>query len=221
MSSVDLNFSPHVITTMLLVEVAMEMNKFELVARHLGFEENQIIRIQEDYDTRHERCYQMLREWWQNAPIQSPATLEELHRVMCFTDQGNCLPRILDRNVKYEDIEWLSKATNISEKSLRYTVKDSTAMNTLLSDVATKLAATWRQVGRAIGIDDCELDEIQCDYQKVIERAYQMLRRWREKYGSSALVSQLAIALLIVDQSKIISLILKNYREKNVYIFYS
>ena len=205
LSSVDLDFSPYVITTRLLVEVAMEMNKFELVARHLGFEENQIIRLQEDYDSRHERCYQMLWEWWQNSPKQSPATLEELHRVMCFTDQGNCLPKILERNSKYDDIEWLCSATDISKKSLHYTVKNSTAGNTLLSDMAAKLAGTWRQVGRAIGVDDSELDEIQHDYQKVIEKAYQMLRRWREKYGSSALVSQLAIALLIVGQSKAIS----------------
>ena len=202
MSSVNFNFSPHVITTRILVQVAMEMNHFEFVAQHLGFEENRIIRLQEDYDTHDERCYQMLREWWENSPNQS-ATLEELHEALCSTDQGNCLPKKLEECNNYENINWLSYTTGISAEALSntYTLQKDTAV------LATKLIEKykWHPVGRLVGLDDAEIDEIQHDYKMVRERAYQMLRRWREKQGSSATLSQLAVALLIVRQPKAIT----------------
>ena len=199
MSSVNFNFSPHVITTRILVQVAMEMNHFSIVARHLGFDKNRIIRLQEDYDTIDERCYQMLREWWENSPNQS-ATLEQLHEALCSTDQGNCLPKMLEEYNNYENINWLSNTTGISVKTLSdtYMLQEDTAV------LATKLTK-WRPVGRLVGLDDGEIDEIQCDHKKVRERAYQMLRRWREKQGSSATLSQLAVALLIVRQQNAIT----------------
>ena len=201
MSSINFDFSPHDITTRILVQVAMEMNHFEFVARHLGFDKNRIIRLQEDYDTHDERCYQMLREWWENSPEQSPATLEQLHEALCCTDQGDCLPKILEECNNYEDIYWLSNTTDISEESLRNTLHEDF---TLLAMKLTE-KCIWRPVGRLVGLDDAEIDEIQCDYKKVRERAYQMLRRWREKHGSSATLSQLAIALLIVRQQKAVT----------------
>ena len=201
MSSVDFDFSPHVITTRILVQVAMEMTHFEFVAQHLGFDKNHIIRLQEDYDVRDERCYQMLREWLENSPNQSQGTLEELHEALCFNNQENCLPEILERNHNYENIEWLSSTTGISEEILNNTLHDTVVS----CDVAAKLTGKWRQVGRLVSLADTEIDEIQWDYEKVIERAYQVLRRWREKHGSSATLSQLVIALLIVRQPKAIT----------------
>ena len=200
MSSVDFDFAPHIITTRILVQVAIEMTKFEFVARHLGFDEDHITRLQEDYDTRDERCYQMLREWWENSPKQSPATLEELHRALCFNGHENCLPKKLERNNSYKSVEWLSSTTGISEKILNNTLSDD---NTVV--LCTKLTVKWRHVGRLVGLDDDDIDEIQCDYLKVRERAYQMLRKWRQKHGSSATLSQLVIALLIVNQPNTIT----------------
>ena len=86
-----------------------------------------------------------------------------------------------------------------------YTVIDDDVLRGVLLDVATKLTAKWRHVGRVVGLDDSDIDEIQCDNGKVRERAYQMLRKWRDKDGSSAKLSQLVIALLIVRQPKVIT----------------
>ena len=201
-SSIDFDFSSHVITTRMLVQAAMEIIRFEFVARHLGLDENDIGRLQEDYETRDERCYQMLQEWQKNS--SSPATLEELHRALCLTNQENCLPKILETHDNYESVEYLSSITDIPEKILSNTVTDDVLRGVLL-DVATKLTAKWRHVGRVVGLDDNDIDEIQCDHDKVRERAYQMLRRWRDKRGSSAKLSQLVIALLIVHKQDIIT----------------
>ena len=187
----------------------MEMTQFEFVARYLGFDENNISRLQEDHDTRHERCYQMLREWWENS--SSPATLEELHRALCSTNQENCLPKILETQDNYENVEYLSGITDIPERILRHTVIDDDVLCGVLLDVATKLTAKWRHVGRVVGLDDSDIDEIQCDHNKVRERAYQMLRKWWNKDGSSAKLSQLVIALLIVRQRDIITYLKESY----------
>ena len=202
-SSIDFDFSSHVITKRILVHVAMEMTQFEFVARHLGFDKNSIIRLQEDYDTRDERCYQMLREWWENS--SSAATLEELHKALCSTNQENCLPEILELNISYESVEYLSSTTDIPERILRDTVIDDDVLRGVLLDVATKLTAKWRHVGRVVGLCDTDIDEIQCDHDKVRERAYQMLRKWWDKCGSSAKLSQLVIALLIVHKRDVIT----------------
>ena len=204
-SSIDLDFSPLVINKTILVQVAMEMSYFKFVARHLGFSKNRIVRLQEEYDTYDERCYQMLRQWWENAPKISPATLEELHRALCLTDQEFCLPEVLKLNKDYMSIEHLSSTTDIPERILRHTVIDDDVLRGVLLDVATKLTAKWRHVGRVVGLDDSDIDEIQCDHDKVRERAYQMLRKWWNKDGSSAKLSQLVVALLIVHELKVIT----------------
>lgn len=201
-SLINLDFSPNVITTRILVQVAIEMTKFEFVAQYLGFDKNNICRLQEDYNTRDERCYQMLREWWENSTKESPTTLEELHRGLCLTDQGNCIPGILKRNDDYKNIEYLSDITKLTEKMLNSTIITINGDTTVLSDVAAELTrkCTWCHVGRLVGLEDNEIDEIENNYDKCRERAYQMLRKWLEKYGSSAKLSQLAVALLIVRQ---------------------
>ena len=203
-SLINFDFSPNVITTRILVQVAMEMTRFEFIARYLGFDKNDVVRLQEDYNTRDERCYRMLREWWDNSTKESPATLEELHRALCLTDQGNCIPELLKRNDNYKNIEYLSNVTKLTEKMLNSTINGNT---TILSVVAAKLTkkCAWRHVGRLVGLDDSEIDEIENDCDKCIEKAYQMLRRWGEKYGSSAKLSQLVIALLIVRQPNTIT----------------
>ena len=181
------------------------MTQFEFIAQRLSFTNNHIIRLQEEYDTYDERCYQMLRQWWGNSSKQSvTATLEELHRALRSTEQENCLPEILEININYESVEYLSNITDIPESILRYTVTDDVLRGVLL-DVATKLTAKWRHVGRVVGLDDSDIDEIQCDHDKVRERAYQMLRRWRDKHGSSTKLSQLVIALLIVNKRDVIT----------------
>jgi len=204
MSLINFDFSPNVITTRILVQVAIEMTKFQFVAQYLGFDENSIAKLQEEYNTCGERCYRMLREWWHNSTKESPATLEELHRALCLTGQGNCIPKILEKNINYESTEHLSNITEISEKVLDRTMNGDT---TVMSDVAAKLTTkcAWRHVGRLIGLDDSEIDEIDYDNKKCREKAYQMLRKWQEKYGSSAKLSQLAVALLIVHQKDTIT----------------
>ena len=183
----------------------MEMSYFKFVARHLGFNKNHIVKLQEKYETYEERCYQMLRHWWENAPKKSPATLEELHRALCLTDQECCLPEILEMDKDYMSIEDLSSATDIPEEILRRKVIDDDVLCGVLLDVATQLTAKWRHVGRVVGLCDTDIDEIQCDHNNVTERAYQMLRKWRDKDGSSAKLSQLVVALLIVHKRDVIT----------------
>ena len=206
---ITFNFSSHPITTRLLVQVAMKMTQFECIARYLGFDNNDIIRLQEEYDSRAERCYRMLQEWQDNLSKQSDIqSLEELHRALCFTDQESCLPKVLERDDHYKNvnIEYLSSTTGISEELLNSRVSDSIDSK-LFTGVAQRLPSTWQHVGRLLGLSDDEVEEIWYDYKKhgITEVAYRMLRKWVDKNGSSALVSQLIVALLIVRQSSIIT----------------
>ena len=163
-SSIDCDFSPNVVDTRMLVQIAMEMSYFKFVARHLGFNKSHIVKLQEKYDTYEEQCYQMLRQWQENAPKGSPATLEELHRALCLTDQECCLPNILEMNKNYENVEFLSSITDVPECILKDREIDDNVLRDVLLGVATQLTTSWCHVGSIIGLCDTEIDEIQFDH---------------------------------------------------------
>ena len=47
--------------------------------------------------------------------------------------------------------------------------------------IAMDITTIWKQLGRALGLQDSTLDIINADnHQKIYDRCYEMLRKWRQ-----------------------------------------
>ena len=65
-----------------------------------------------------------------------------------------------------------------------------------LLSIAQNIVKIWRPLGLALGLTNSHLDEISEDHKdKVLERAYAMLRKWKESIGSEANYERLAQGL--------------------------
>ena len=53
----------------------------------------------------------------------------------------------------------------------------------------------WRRLGRALGLKDVDVDEIEADVRGIYEQCYAMLRKWQQKMGSAATYRNLAEGL--------------------------
>lgn len=67
--------------------------------------------------------------------------------------------------------------------------------DTELLRIALDTVKIWRPLGLALGLGNSHLDEIGEDYQKALDRAYAMLRKWKESMGSEANYERLAQGL--------------------------
>jgi len=79
---------------------------------------------------------------------------------------------------------------------------DATAVSTVRSHnrmfqtLATKMAAEWEPLGRALGLRDAEMYAIRRDNEhSVVEQAVQMFNRWLETNGSRATFGALTMAV--------------------------
>lgn len=73
--------------------------------------------------------------------------------------------------------------------------KQGTPDNEELLCLAQDAAKIWRPLGLALGLRDSHLDVISEDQQKTVDRAYAMLRKWKESMGSEANYERLAQGL--------------------------
>lgn len=64
-----------------------------------------------------------------------------------------------------------------------------------LLSLAQEVVSIWRQLGLALGLTDASLDEIHEDNPKALDKAYAMLRKWKESLGSGASYQKLAEGL--------------------------
>jgi len=58
--------------------------------------------------------------------------------------------------------------------------------DTELLSIAHDIVKIWRPLGLALGLRNSHLDEIDEDHLKALDRAYAMLRKWKESMGSEA-----------------------------------
>jgi len=177
------------------MQVANVLDSLEQVAYHLNIDKHQVLKLQMEYSSQSELCYQLLLHWWQQQqPTES--NLEHLYMALCITGQGDCLLDVLKHDNDYNNLKTVSKQSGIDEEVLKGEVGSDI---NLLQGVAVELK-NWCYVGRALELKESELQQIQYDYQQSIERGYQMLNKWRQKNGSAAKFSQLVIGLLIMNQ---------------------
>lgn len=57
----------------------------------------------------------------------------------------------------------------------------------------------WRPLGRALGLDEYQLDSIDHDHKELQEQSYQMLRRWQQSKGIKADLNRLVEALRTME----------------------
>ena len=64
-----------------------------------------------------------------------------------------------------------------------------------LLSLAQDTIAIWKKLGLALGLINAQLDEIQADQLKGLNRSYATLRKWKEALGSEASYKRLAEGL--------------------------
>ena len=79
-----------------------------------------------------------------------------------------------------------------------YDYKDGNPTPGLLQQLAKDLIPQdlWKRLGRALGITDEEIAEIDTDKREVYKKGYAVLKKWREKKVSKATYTVLAKGLL-------------------------
>ncbi|CAD5117651.1 DgyrCDS6404 [Dimorphilus gyrociliatus] len=65
--------------------------------------------------------------------------------------------------------------------------------------VSSNLGSLWKRVGRILGLTDADLDYIDLDNLIASEKAYDMIRKWRQSRGREASYKALAMALVNAD----------------------
>ncbi|XP_028415902.1 uncharacterized protein LOC114539469 isoform X2 [Dendronephthya gigantea] len=65
----------------------------------------------------------------------------------------------------------------------------------ILCHLAVKAVGEWKELGRTLGLEDCQITRIDCDNQKVAEKSYQMLAQWVRSRPEQATYEKLKEAL--------------------------
>ena len=82
----------------------------------------------------------------------------------------------------------------------------------LRKSVVTQMLAThfkdeigncWKDLGTFLGVPECELRNIEIDYDKVREKGGAVLQSWRDKKGSRATVGRLESVLIAMEKKRI------------------
>ena len=64
-----------------------------------------------------------------------------------------------------------------------------------MTRLAHKVISVWQRLGRALGLRDEDLDEIEADVKGAYEKSYAMLKKWTQVKGSLATYDVLARSL--------------------------
>lgn len=89
--------------------------------------------------------------------------------------------------------------------------KQGTPSDDELEHLAEKLGGAWKKLGRRLGIEEGNLEQILDLYKELSEKAYRMLRHWKGINGSAATYQILGQAL----QNKLVNL--RNLAEEFCY----
>jgi len=73
--------------------------------------------------------------------------------------------------------------------------KEGVTKDELLEALANDISDKWTKLGRRLYIEESKLQAISKDFDSVHERAFQMLKHWKQKQGSGASYKSLSTAL--------------------------
>lgn len=73
--------------------------------------------------------------------------------------------------------------------------KQGTPKDHELLSLAQDTIVIWTKLGLALGLSNSQLDEIDTDQVKAVDKSYAMLRKWKESLGSEASYERLALGL--------------------------
>jgi len=74
-------------------------------------------------------------------------------------------------------------------------LKEGVVKDELLEALAKDISDKWTNLGRRLNIEESKLQAISKDFDSVHERAFQMLKHWKQKQGSGASYKSLSTAL--------------------------
>ena len=74
-------------------------------------------------------------------------------------------------------------------------LKEGVPTNREIARLAWHILGTWKRLGRALGIEEAIITQIQMNEDDVYERAFMLLNRWRQQMGAQANYEALAQAL--------------------------
>ena len=66
---------------------------------------------------------------------------------------------------------------------------------TELHELADDVSPIWKKLGRALGVEEPKLSQLELDHQGAYERAFQMLLHWRQTKNDQATYQSLYNAL--------------------------
>ncbi|XP_048576513.1 uncharacterized protein LOC116602146 [Nematostella vectensis] len=73
----------------------------------------------------------------------------------------------------------------------------------LIREISDEFGSCWRELGRFLLKKECSVENIAADYNKVSEKAYQVLLLWRREQGCNATIMRLFSALLNIGKDNV------------------
>ncbi|PFX20316.1 Receptor-interacting serine/threonine-protein kinase 1 [Stylophora pistillata] len=143
-------------------------SKWEQLGCRLGFSREVLQEIHLDERLLFQKALQMLKEWKNRNGIN--ATYQTLYAALSH------------RDVSRKDL---------AEKYF----KQGLPSYDELDDLSENIGSKWEQLGRRLGFSGEELDRIDTDKRLLSQKAYQMLKEWKERNGSDATYKTLYAAL--------------------------
>ena len=74
-------------------------------------------------------------------------------------------------------------------------IRDGTPEPEDLERLSKKMGTSWKSFALILGFEEAEIVEFDYEYKEVAKKAYQMLRRWKERDGTKATYEVLYSAL--------------------------
>lgn len=176
------------VSTSCLINLALDLSTTWIkLARALALE-GEVERIKEDYRRNvSEQAYRMLLRWKQRNG--SLATLQVL---------GEALKKstVSRKDLAQKYCENNNPGSWETEINLEGQLKDGQVWKDDINFISEDIGKDWLWVGRVLGIEDSELDNIRESHTQLSEWSYQMLQSWAGKNGDQATYECLARALL-------------------------
>ena len=74
----------------------------------------------------------------------------------------------------------------------------------LIRLICGKVGADWRDLGTVLGLESAFLDNTDNDFKECREKAWAVLRKWRQKNGKEATVGILRNALVKIERRDVV-----------------
>ena len=74
----------------------------------------------------------------------------------------------------------------------------------LMQSICSDVGAYWRDLGTRLGLESAVMDNIETDIKECRERAWKVLRKWKQKRGKGATVKILIDALKNIERKDVV-----------------